>query len=230
MLVNSRYVVLVLTLVSFAACNKGGGDTGSGKMVNRGSINSVIAAHQGDVQKCYEKGLMENGTLAGEVKVSFDYDKAGSVTSCNVVQNLAVEKVGECICESVKGWKFSSSFEPSNKVAYNWNLKPTTPAKVEVGIAQGDMEVITTNQKIVVKCYEAALKKDRTLEGALGVAIHLSGDGSVKQCELKQNLSDESVGTCVCDGIKEWKFATPEKPNKVIFYTWNLKPETKKGQ
>ncbi|MGM0597942.1 MAG: AgmX/PglI C-terminal domain-containing protein, partial [Myxococcota bacterium] len=150
---------------------------------------------------------------------------SGNVNNCITTKKLGDQGVGRCICEAANNWKFSSSFESSNVVTWHWDLKPGAPAKKEVGIAASDMEVIKKNQEDVVMCYEEELKQNKEIEGKLSVAIHLNDDGSVKKCELKKNVSKPAVGQCVCGAIEKWKFGKPEKPGKVIFYDWYLKPE-----
>jgi hypothetical protein len=227
-----QFLAMAVLILQFSSCGKNSGNTNSnnGSMVNRGSVKSVIKSHYSDIRKCYEKGLEEDAALSGEIKASFKYGKNGTVTACNLNQGLDNQTVDKCVCKTVKTWAFSSSFEDENLVNYSWNLTPGKAAKIEVGIASSDQDILNTNTGQVVKCYEKGLKSNRELAGSLGVAIHLNDDGTVKKCEIKQQIEDEEVGSCACTAISTWKFGTPEKPGKVIFYSWILKPETQKPE
>ncbi|MDA3863641.1 MAG: AgmX/PglI C-terminal domain-containing protein [Deltaproteobacteria bacterium] len=219
------FVHSCLILLSTLSCNKKDSNTSSQKMVNRGSVKEIMNSKQKDVRRCYERGLEANEKLAGRVEIKLEYDKSGTVNNCIATKQLGDQGVGKCICEATQSWKFSSSFEPSNVVTWNWDLKPGAPAKEEVGIAAADLEVIKKKQIDVVMCYEEELKKNKQIEGDLSVVIHLNDDGSVKKCELKKNVSEPAVGQCVCGAIQKWRFGKPEKPGKVIFYNWYLKPK-----
>jgi FHA domain len=87
-------------------------------------VRAVIRAHRREVHHCYQKGLMANDKLAGTVRVSFFINPAGRVQSCSVTENLAVPKVGNCICGRLRTWKFPQPQGGLARVAYAWTLQP----------------------------------------------------------------------------------------------------------
>ncbi|MDA3863053.1 MAG: AgmX/PglI C-terminal domain-containing protein, partial [Deltaproteobacteria bacterium] len=87
-------------------------------------VRAVIRAHRREVHHCYQKGLMMNDKLAGSVRVSFIIATTGRVKSCNVTENLAIAKVGNCICGRLRTWKFPQPQGGLARVAYAWTLQP----------------------------------------------------------------------------------------------------------
>lgn len=87
-------------------------------------VRAVIRAHRREVHHCYQKGLMANDKLAGTVRVSFMINTTGRVQSCNVTENLAIPKVGACICGRLRTWKFPQPQGGLARVAYAWTLQP----------------------------------------------------------------------------------------------------------
>ena len=87
-------------------------------------VRAVIRAHRREVHHCYQKGLMANDKLAGTVRVSFLINTSGRVNSCSVQENLAIPKVGNCICGRLRTWKFPQPQGGLARVAYAWTLQP----------------------------------------------------------------------------------------------------------
>ncbi|MBU1534322.1 AgmX/PglI C-terminal domain-containing protein, partial [Myxococcota bacterium] len=87
-------------------------------------VRAVIRAHRREVHHCYQKGLMANDKLAGTVRVSFMINTTGRVQSCSVTENLAIPKVGHCICGRLTTWKFPQPQGGLARVAYAWTLQP----------------------------------------------------------------------------------------------------------
>lgn len=67
--------------------------------------------------------------------------------------------------------------------------------------------VIRKNNGDSLACYKQGLGKNPSLKGKVTVAFTVSPDGKVKEASVKANeLGDETVGTCLTEKIKGWKF------------------------
>jgi FHA domain len=87
-------------------------------------VRSVIRGHRREVHHCYQKGLMANDKLAGTVRVAFFINPSGRVGKCSVTENLSIAKVGSCICNRLRTWKFPQPQGGLARVGYAWTLQP----------------------------------------------------------------------------------------------------------
>jgi hypothetical protein len=94
-------------------------------------VRAVIRAHRNEVHHCYQKGLLQNDKLAGNVRVVFTLNSAGRAPECRIEENLAVESVGDCICNRLQKWRFPQPEGGLAKVSYSWTLQPgeTSPTR-----------------------------------------------------------------------------------------------------
>ncbi len=70
-------------------------------------IKRIVRAHIGEVRRCYNRGLLDDPTLAGRVEIQFTIDPRGRVPVAVVASTeLADKSVGMCIAKAVKRWKF----------------------------------------------------------------------------------------------------------------------------
>ena len=75
-------------------------------------VQRVVKNHQRDIQKCYERELIKNPSLAGKVMVAFTVSPTGDVVSARAQGGtLDSPKVSECIVGKVGTWIFP---EPSD--------------------------------------------------------------------------------------------------------------------
>ena len=100
--------------LAIVCCLVGGEDRAraEGNPVARGHldkevIRSAIHLHLGEVQRCYESGLVRKRDLTGRVMIQFVISADGSVAS-SVVQTstLGDTEVERCIADAVGTWLF----------------------------------------------------------------------------------------------------------------------------
>src|SRR5207342_2682533 len=66
-----------------------------------------VKSHLGEVQRCYERGKMDDPDLKGRVTLKIFIAETGAVTSAAVdSSSLRSSVVENCIATTVKGWKF----------------------------------------------------------------------------------------------------------------------------
>ncbi|MBU1409974.1 TonB family protein [Myxococcota bacterium] len=92
--------------------------------IDPNAVRAVIRAHRNEAHYCYLRALQKDPKVAGTVKLKFDIQKGGRVTSCTVVQNLSDPDVGNCLCGRVKTWRFPEPTEGSVTVTYPWIFEP----------------------------------------------------------------------------------------------------------
>jgi len=95
----------------------------SGKL-DPNEVRAVIRAHRNEVHHCYQKGLLQNDKLSGNVRVVFLINPAGRAQECRVEENLAVGEVGNCICARLQTWRFPQPEGGLAKISYSWTLQP----------------------------------------------------------------------------------------------------------
>jgi hypothetical protein len=70
-------------------------------------IRRIVRAHNYDVRDCYNRGLVEDPSLAGKVSIQFSVGPRGSVRVATVAgSTLRDENVAKCIAKVVKRWTF----------------------------------------------------------------------------------------------------------------------------
>lgn len=91
-------------------------------------VRAVIRAHRNEVHHCYQKGLMQDPALEGELQVSFRIDGAGNAKDCKVERPLKLPVVGECVCTRLATWRFPSPTKAPVTVSASWTLSSPDPA------------------------------------------------------------------------------------------------------
>lgn len=75
--------------------------------IDREAVAKVVNAHLQDVRGCYERALLRDPALAGQVVLEWTISSGGKVTSSRTksatLKNNAVEA---CILQSLEGWQF----------------------------------------------------------------------------------------------------------------------------
>jgi hypothetical protein len=75
--------------------------------IDREAVAKVVNAHLQDVRGCYERALLRDPALAGQVVLEWTISSGGKVTSSRTksatLKNSAVEA---CILQSLEGWQF----------------------------------------------------------------------------------------------------------------------------
>lgn len=73
------------------------------------NAESVIASLRGRFRSCYQKGLLDDSTMAGKVTISAKVGVNGEVVSSDVVSNAGLSPaVGRCIADVVRRATFSA--------------------------------------------------------------------------------------------------------------------------
>lgn len=84
--------------------------------LDKDHIARVVGMHRVQVQRCYEKELMKDPALQGQVNLSFQVSK-GAVGDVQVSKTtLNNPKAEQCLQDEVSGWRFAESL--STKVSY----------------------------------------------------------------------------------------------------------------
>ncbi len=91
-------------------------------------VRAVIRAHRNEVHHCYNKGLLQDPALEGELQVRFQIDSAGKAMNCVVVQHLKSHEVGNCVCIRLATWRFPSPTKAPVTVTASWTLSSPDPA------------------------------------------------------------------------------------------------------
>jgi hypothetical protein len=78
--------------------------------LNPEQIRSVVIAHRGALQACYEHYARQDPTLRGSVTVDWTIDASGTVASARLVDlTIGDARVGGCVVHQVRAWHFPSS-------------------------------------------------------------------------------------------------------------------------
>ncbi|MBK7890165.1 MAG: AgmX/PglI C-terminal domain-containing protein [Bdellovibrionales bacterium] len=87
--------------------------------LTREQVMKIVQKHQGQIQQCYERSLMDDANLAGRAEFEWEISAQGSVTSVSVKESNL--RNGEKLLDCVKG-VFKKMAFPSAK-----NGASTTP-------------------------------------------------------------------------------------------------------
>ena len=83
-----------------------------------------VKSHLGEIQRCYERGKMDEPDLKGRVTLKIVIAESGAVTSATVdSSSLRSSVVESCIATTVKGWKFPAPAGGPAIISYPFNLK-----------------------------------------------------------------------------------------------------------
>ena len=70
-------------------------------------VREVVSSHQAELRSCYERGVLENPTLAGTFTVRIVLDKNGSVGSASIQgSSLRSLSMHRCVLQLVRDWRF----------------------------------------------------------------------------------------------------------------------------
>jgi len=111
-----------------------GAESGNSENIQGGltanQIRHVIQENIGDIQRCYEQGLVRDPTLEGRVSVSFVIGPNGAVVGSSFVDDsLGDSTAAECMAAAVRTWTFPRP-DPSGPVSvrFPFNLRQS-PAR-----------------------------------------------------------------------------------------------------
>jgi TonB family protein len=83
---------------------------GEGQVIgclSKEAIRRVIRQHINEVKHCYEKGLMDQPDLEGQVTVKFSINMDGTVGASKIQSStIGDDQVGQCVAKAVSRWSF----------------------------------------------------------------------------------------------------------------------------
>jgi hypothetical protein len=85
-------------------------------------------------------------------------------------------------------------------------------------------KLMEKHNPLVNRCYEMALKRDKTIKGTLKVILNIGNKGKVTSCITTGITNKNKIGKCVCRKLKKMKFPSLTGINKFITHSWKLKP------
>ncbi|MBF0442696.1 MAG: FHA domain-containing protein, partial [Oligoflexales bacterium] len=99
--------------------------SGTGK-VDRNAVEAAIRANIQRLQYCYEKSLLSNPSLQGNLTMSWTINPGSSVTSVKVIKsNLNDAKLNTCLTGEISKIKFPSPAGGPVNVSYPFNFSAT---------------------------------------------------------------------------------------------------------
>ncbi|MCA9547539.1 MAG: AgmX/PglI C-terminal domain-containing protein [Myxococcales bacterium] len=104
-----------------------------------------------------------------------------------------------------------------------YRAPPPKPKPTARPAAVSAMATIQAHQGDVANCYSAVALKDPTVRGQIVVQWTLARDGRPSATAiLKDTLKDKSVGACIKQKARGWRFPPPKGGVGVISYPFNL--------
>jgi serine/threonine protein kinase len=83
-----------------------------------------VRSHLGEIQRCYERGKMDEPDLKGRVTLKIFIAETGAVASATVdSSSLRSSVVESCIAATVTGWKFPAPVGGPAVISYPFNLR-----------------------------------------------------------------------------------------------------------
>lgn len=94
--------------------------------MSRSTIAGIVKANSNAVRRCYELGLTDDPSFKGTIEMGWKVDRAGRVTSTNVVTSRrGGEPVERCLRAAIAGWVFPASAEPVVVGSYPFTFDAT---------------------------------------------------------------------------------------------------------
>jgi hypothetical protein len=84
---------------------------------------AVVRSHLSEIQRCYERGKMDDSELKGRVTIRIAVSASGAVSAAAVESSsLRSSSVEGCIVGAVSGWKFPAPVGGPAVISYPFNL------------------------------------------------------------------------------------------------------------
>jgi serine/threonine-protein kinase len=92
--------------------------------LDRAKTQAFVRSRLPEVQRCYERGKMDEPDLKGNVTLKISVSEVGGVTSAMVdASTLHSSSVESCIVNTVKGWKFPAPSGGPAVISYPFNFR-----------------------------------------------------------------------------------------------------------
>jgi len=103
--------------------------TGDDGKVNAGEMaHAMLRERSGELRACYEQGLINKSSLAGQITVKFLLTPSGQATSLSKESSsLSDETVEQCVIKTVMGINFAKFEGKAVTVVYPIEFKPAGP-------------------------------------------------------------------------------------------------------
>jgi hypothetical protein len=102
------------------------GDGTGPKATSRSAIAGIVEANADAIRRCYERGLAVDPSFKGTIEMGWKIDRAGRVTSTNVVStSKGGGPVEGCLRGAITTWTFPASAEPVVVGAYPFTFDVT---------------------------------------------------------------------------------------------------------
>jgi outer membrane biosynthesis protein TonB len=98
--------------------------TGGSGLLDRHEIDKVVAQHQHEISRCYERELLHNASIQGKLQVEWIINPNGRVISVKQqTSSIKNNKLIKCIMNRIKTWHFPPPRGGSVVVNYPFLLK-----------------------------------------------------------------------------------------------------------
>jgi TonB family protein len=92
--------------------------------LDRVKTQAFVKSRLPEVQRCYERGKMDEPDLKGSVMLKISVSETGGVTSAMVdASTLHSSSVESCMVNTVKGWKFPAPSGGPAVISYPFNFR-----------------------------------------------------------------------------------------------------------
>lgn len=97
---------------------------------------------------------------------------------------------------------------------------PSRQAQIHGSLSREEIaKVVNAHLQQVRACYERTLLKEPGLAGKLIIEWNIDGSGSVTSYKIKSStMQSATVGECIEDALKSWKFPKPDGGEVVVSY------------
>lgn len=207
-------------------------------VLDKAHIDGVIKSHKSEIQSCYQRVLIKEPDLAGQVVVKFVISKDGTVSSATTkYSSLGAPKVEDCIHGRFMRFKFD---EPTGGgiviVSYPFIFTPEdtgpglytahatlddppegTPAgTLEMSAIDGVVEGAATLEALL-GCRAAGLRETPGLWGEIVVQLVITETGRVSSVATKSStMRSPSFEACVNSVFEGLQFPPPTGNGVVV--------------
>ena len=195
----------------------------------REAVDSVIASHADESRICFAKALATKPDLFGRVTVEVTVGGDGRVKLASVASTTLKDSgVQTCLVEAMGGWIFPSPADGKDAVVtYPFHFKGVRGYNPDGGAHLDKSEltaILHDRSDDIRQCYDAARKKQPTLEGRVEVRFTIDQTGRVTSSVVTGSTVKEHVlEKCIADAVGKWQFPKPHGDGLVVVtYPFNL--------
>lgn len=90
--------------------------------VDPDKLRDFMKKNRKQINNCYKEGKTEDANSDGTLKAKLKINLEGKVSSCEIIQHLNNESVGNCVCKKIKTWNFPAKSKEYD-LTYFWKFK-----------------------------------------------------------------------------------------------------------